>query len=351
MRQYNQNYFSLLASLLHQDIKSIEGLAANINWDHFYTFLVNNSLAVSMFDLCRLPLVKTRVPERIQEHSKFLYFQQWTKNEFLWQETQRLKQVLDEASVDTIFLKGVILADRFYGNMEKRAIGDIDILIKEQDIAKAHHALITNGYVRNSRVFLNDTLCMYFTHHYAYSKKNVDLDLHWALSRHLSYRIDYNQIWHNRQQWQCKGNCFDVLPKEYELVLQILSIFKDAQLGTLHVKSLLDAYVIIRKSVHEIEWPSFLENRRQEGLFLITLNVLNLITSLLTEYDFLELKHVLQDNKKSLCPLPHLEWHKNTSWQSKINNKRWGWRLYDSHPAKSVLWWAASLPFCFAVYR
>jgi hypothetical protein len=349
--QYNQQYFSLLTSLLHSDYTKIENLIANINWDHFYSFLVNNSLAVSMYGLCQKSAVKNLVPERIQQHSKFLYFKQWTRNEILWQETQRIKQIMTKSSIDVIFLKGVIFADRFYGSIEKRAIGDIDILVKKQDIANAHHVLMVNGYIRNSRILLHEKLCMYFTHHYEYSKQNADLDLHWAISSHPSHHIDYDQIWRIKQQWQCQGVPFTVLPGEYELVLQILSIFKDAQLGTLHAKSLLDAYVIMQKIAHGMDWINFFENRRKEGLFLISLNVMFLLSSLLMEIEFPEIQHVLQENKKNLCGLPHLDWQKNTSWQSKISNKYWGWRQYDSNIAKSFFWWAASLPFCFAVYR
>ena len=351
MYHYIKKYFSILTSFLHGDSDKIERLVGDINWDHFYTFLINNSLAVFMHDLCSIEVVNKKVPKNIQKHSKFLYLQQWAKNAILLQETQRIKDIFESISLDVIFLKGVLFSDRFYGSIEKRSIGDIDILVKKKDINIFHHALLKNGYTRDSLIFIHEKLCVFFTHHYAYSKPKVKLDLHWSISRHPSYRINYEQLWLTKRNWRYKDTFFTVLPEEYELVLQILSIFKDAQLGTLHAKSLLDAYVIINKISHKIDWIAFFKNRRQEGLFLISLNVIFLLSKLLIDDEFPELHHVLYKNKKLLSKLPHLYWQKDTSWHSKIRNKFWGIRLYESSAAKSFLWWATSLPFCLAVYR
>jgi hypothetical protein len=53
---------------------------------------------------------------------------------------------------------------------------------------------------------------------------------------------------------------------EYELVFQILSIFKDIELGTIKLKSFADTYMILRLAYGRMRWASFFEQRRSEGI-------------------------------------------------------------------------------------
>jgi hypothetical protein len=88
-------------------------------------------------------------------------------------------------------LKGLYLAKRFYGDIDRHALWDIDILVRKENLPDAQKLLAASGYFRKSNVFLREDLSSYFTHAFDFAKKGVSLDLHWALSSHPSYRLDY----------------------------------------------------------------------------------------------------------------------------------------------------------------
>jgi hypothetical protein len=50
------------------------------------------------------------------------------------------------AGIDVIVLKGAFLAELVYRNIGLRAIGDIDLLVKKEDLGKVKRVLIQLGY-------------------------------------------------------------------------------------------------------------------------------------------------------------------------------------------------------------
>jgi len=293
------------------------------------------------------------LPEELAQHYKSIYMRQWIMNEKLLREMTGLSGLLKKHGAEVIFLKGPIFAQRFYGDIDRRAMGDIDILIEKKNLAFFDRLLVENGFRRISIALFNKRVASRYVHHFEYRKGDIDLELHWVLANHFSFNLDYAKVWGEKQRFLFKGRPFCILPDEYELVFQILSIFKDIDLGTIKYRSLLDCYVALKAVYDTVDWSDFFERRRRESIFPISLNVLDIVLDLFeARGDFLALSRYIDRNPESIKYLDTERKLKLLNGSGGVlNGKRWALGLYQAPLLKSLCWWSASLPFRVAMHR
>jgi hypothetical protein len=351
----NHEYLTLLNLIIKKDSAGMEELleATDLDFDDFSKFVRESHLAGTVYSVLINSELKDLFPSTLIQGLKPSYLMQWTKNENLIKEIEILSELFDGAGIEVVFLKGPFLAERFYGNIDSRAISDIDILVREEEIDYADSLLRKNGFERTSGVFLNKSLCVHFTHHFEYIRGAVDLELHWALATHSSFNLDYDRIWGQKNGFKFGKKHYWVLSDEYELVFQILTIFKDIELGTFKLKSVVDAYMILKGVDENMKWQEFLGYRRTEGLGLISFNTLDLVLSLLDCRDeFNELSACIDQNHKYLTYSTKDEKMRLLGHQKfALRNKSWAFRLYDTSLFNVLLWWSVSLPFRLIVYK
>jgi len=349
-------HLKLLSAAIRENFEEVRNLARNGEFDvkDFADFLTQNKLAGYFYSILNQFRLTPEFPEDFINRIKPLYVEQWRSNEKLIREMLELKMAAQLAGCEILFLKGPFLAQRFYGDIDRRNIADIDILVKSvDDIAVVERLLLQRGFVRQSKVFLRQNLTQHFTHHYEYKKPGFILELHWALQAHFSYRIQYERIWAEKKEFLLKDETFFGLSDSYVLTAIILSIFVDIQLGEVKLKSFVDIYMILKAIDKDIDWKSFFAAKREEGLFLISLNVLDLVVSLLDcRGHFKELCAFIDENRKDVIFQGLASKVGLLNYSSfGINAKSWAFRLYNASWLKSWVWWVISLPFKFSVYR
>jgi hypothetical protein len=98
--------------------------------------------------LCRqLSLVAADLLDRARlQHLKDITRSFGIRNLSLTAELFRITQQLASAGVDVISYKGPVLAAQAYGDLALREFEDLDIILRERDIAKANDVLIGLGY-------------------------------------------------------------------------------------------------------------------------------------------------------------------------------------------------------------
>jgi hypothetical protein len=230
---------------------------------------------------------------------------------------------------------------------------DVDILVRHSDIERADKILLANGFKRRSYLLLGKRATVNFTHHFEYSKPGLKLELHWVLARHFSFRIDYEKLWKQKHAFLFRKKSYGVLAEDQELVMQFLSIFTDIPLGTLALKQFVDVYHIVKKlNYDKAGWECFLEDRKKESLLLISLNVLDLVLSVLgCGGDFPALALVLADYESQIrLKDPALKKKLAVSKKVSLKTRLWAFRLCEANIFQSFAWWAVSLPFRLLAY-
>jgi hypothetical protein len=278
---------------------------------------------------------------------------QWGRQETLVRELAKLSTLLTAAGYEFILLKGPCLAARFFGGIDRREYWDVDVLIRKKDLVAVEHLLLSDAYVRKSAVLLNKTITGCFTHALDFAKPNISVDLHWLLSANAGHHLDYEAIWAERQSFMLRSHRYFVLSEEYQVVLTLISIFKDLERGAAGLKPFVDLYFILSAVSRDLDWEGFLKRRRREKILRISVNILALFMGLFDCHDrFPEVAGAVA-RQQQLVEAVSSE-HRHMLIEAKpgaLRNKLWASGIYDCSRIHVFFWWLMSLPFRLAVHN
>ena len=97
---------------------------------------------------------------------------------------------LKNLGFDFILLKGLHFA-KFYGEIEKRKIKDIDIFVREAEVPKVVENLKKEGYYQKYQP--NILECKMDVYH----KSNFPIEIHWKITNPLYFDIGEDDLWLN----------------------------------------------------------------------------------------------------------------------------------------------------------
>jgi hypothetical protein len=266
-----------------------------------------------------------------------------------------LADTLESAGIDFTLLKGLYFADRYCGGIGNRFSWDLDVLVRREDAARVDRLLRRSGYFRRSAVVLSRALTARFTHAFDYGNERprFSVDLHWLLSRHPSFRVDYDALWDSREPYDLLGRRFQVLSHEYEVVSNALSTFRDIQRGAIRLRAFVDLYRVLEAADAEIDWAGFLERRRDERIAGVTANVLALLLDLFSCADRFPgaAATVARASDLLVAPPDGAARGLFEPGPGALSNRAWTASIYECSRAQVAAWWLVSLPFRMAVYR
>jgi len=320
--------------------------------DDFGRFLRQHRLQLFVFSILEGSPVRKLLPREWLDELKKFSLQQWKRQETLVRELGKLSTLLTTAGYEFLLLKGPCLAARFFGGIDRREYWDVDVLIRKQDLSAVEHLLLSDGYVRKSAVLLNETVTSCFTHALDFAKPNISVDLHWLLSANAGHRLDYEAIWRERQSFTLRNQHYFVLSDEYQVVLYLISIFKDVERGAASLKQFADLYFILDAIGRCLDWEAFFDRRRREKILRISVNILAFFldlfdcrdrfpeASIAVAHEWGLVKSLSSEHRQALIEASPGSW----------KNKVWAAGLYDCSRLHVALWWLASLPFRLAVH-
>lgn len=273
-------------------------------------------------------------------------------NERLLARLRSLSELLERRGVDALFIKGPLFAERFYGSLEARSVADLDILVRTpEDLERVGEVLLDAGFVRSSRILLSKRLSRLFAHHHEFRMDDLPVDVHWALQRHYSFAIDYDRLWRDTTTVDVRGRRVRAASDEYEIVLQILGVLTDLQVGKLTLRSMVDIVHLLRTVDGTIDWREFLAVRSREHLLRPTAFVLHLAMETMccvNEFRRLDaaLKHVIRE----LPPTTLAHDAVLSSRPLDLRQKLLALRIYETPLPAAIAWWTVSLPFRMMAY-
>ncbi len=169
--------------------------------------------------------------------------------------------------VDCMLLKGAYFAHRLYGDLNRRAQYDVDLVVRRSDFRKASRTLRVLGYVERWRDL----------HSVTWKRDAAHIDLHSCFRNVPVYHLDEERIWRDGIPYAIAGVSFRTPSDEDALVLLALSLFQDVGLGSAKLKQLVDANLLAASIDEGFDWPRFFGRRRPEGTLAIAVNVLDLV--------------------------------------------------------------------------
>lgn len=114
-------------------------------------------------------------------------------------ELKRIRARLWEASIPTLPFKGPVLAERLWGDVALRSMGDLDVIVKPADVIRAHQVMLDMGYVPKVEVLpQQERPFVRYEHDRAYVSQvdgNV-VELHWRLfDRYIAFELTDEELW------------------------------------------------------------------------------------------------------------------------------------------------------------
>jgi hypothetical protein len=163
-------------------------------------------------------------------------------------------------------LKGAYLADRVYPT-GVRPVGDLDILVKQEDFGRVERALVAAGFAPVGRG-LAWRFHAYFGGKFKYERTLgvvVSVDVHLKLGPYPYLgRVDPQRLWASAVPCDILGEDALCLCREHLLLHLCLHLFHHGLDGGL--LSAYDISLVLRRSGSEIDWSRFWQEVRAWGL-------------------------------------------------------------------------------------
>jgi hypothetical protein len=138
------------------------------------------------------------VPEDAMEELRTAYHTNAARNLFLTNELLKLMEAFQTDGIDAIPIKGPVLAKGVYGDVTHRQFDDLDILVREGDVALVSELLMDRGYSpvvtsvgSEAETILNEEgECGYVSPDNLYQ-----VDVHWQMVPRSFLDLDHEDLW------------------------------------------------------------------------------------------------------------------------------------------------------------
>jgi hypothetical protein len=145
--------------------------------------------------------VPAAVRSRLKAHGEWIA----RRNLALTGELLRLLHLFERQGISAVPYKGPILALRVYGNLAFRHSGDLDVLVRRQDVRAAKRLLLAEGYRLThalSPAQEATVLGSEYVFEFVHPEKHIQWELHWDLARKLfSFPLESVHLWNRLEEF------------------------------------------------------------------------------------------------------------------------------------------------------
>lgn len=225
--------FICARATLGQDLKEQikEFQKTHLDWPYIFDKAQKDGVFPLLYhNLKKIPGDSYNPPQDILDRLEKHYYRNVARNMGLYHELEKVLKALKKAGIEVILLKGAFLAGAVYPNIGLRPMGDIDLLIRKEDLRKIHKILNSLGYFspHNYQDYLNIPHSPYLNTliYQTLSPIYLFLHLHWHLinsSRPLhayASKIDMDSIW-NKAVPVKVGNMSTMTMSPYHMLIHL----------------------------------------------------------------------------------------------------------------------------------
>ncbi|MBE3039894.1 MAG: nucleotidyltransferase family protein [Chloroflexi bacterium] len=214
----------------------------------------------------------------LAEELKQAYLKNAARNMRLYQELGKLLRRLREQDIAVIALKGAHLAEAVYDNIGLRTMGDVDLLVKKEDLLCVEQELLALGYKPDdcNRVIAQDN------HHFHYTlpKNGLPVEIHWVLvASKFPLQVGIQGLWSRAQPVTLAQ--VPVLALSPADLLLHLCLHTAVHTYDMRIRMLCDIGEVVRRYGTELDWQGIGARARQWGIAHAVYVILRLAQELL----------------------------------------------------------------------
>lgn len=207
-----------------------------------------------------------QVPSAIAQELQRTYFLNASQNLRFSGELIRLIQLFELEGIEVIPFKGPLLAETVYGTVSARQFGDLDLLVRSEDVSRARHLLMAAGYIPEFALE-GKIAAEYLRSEHAFQFQKPDagfvVELHWRFgSRDQAFPLGADAVWQRHELQDFHGHMVRTLASEDLLFYLALHGAKHAW-DRLEWISCLREFILCEGAA--LDWSEILERARSGG--------------------------------------------------------------------------------------
>jgi hypothetical protein len=115
-------------------------------WDELLRQSIRHGVALNLYRRLKTMDPALPVPGSVEQRLRGIYLHNASRNIRFYHESGKTLELLRNAGISVILLKGAHLAEAVYGNIALRAMADVDIMVKKDDLHQTVTLLFQNGF-------------------------------------------------------------------------------------------------------------------------------------------------------------------------------------------------------------
>jgi hypothetical protein len=196
------------------DEKTIREYTSNMKWNSFLQLTMHHRVYPIVY-LKLNQINSSLIPADVMVRLRYHYNSNIIKMMQLTKEMNKICSKLSDSGIDTLLLKGPILAIQLYGDLTHRTSKDLDILIDVEDVERSEEVMTQLGYELEEKHSLNPNWKNKH-HHLSYRHKehSVQIEIHWRLNPYSKGSHSFAQLWKRKNTVQLLNQSFHCLGNE-----------------------------------------------------------------------------------------------------------------------------------------
>jgi len=287
-RQDQENYVeiqfirNILGSFIKGDPEKIKA-DEKVNWKWINNYAINQNL-VSIFLHILNP---ETVPAEIMESWRNLKMRLLYTQIKALRATCKLFSILEDAKIQALSMRGIILSNTIYQSIDMRPMRDVDILIRPVDVERSLKVLRASGIEPYRRCRTQ----------YLYRIDDIKFEIHWSFLTAKRYRFKFgtDKLLESRKKIKTpEGNLYS-LSDENEFIGLILHAFIHHDLYV--ILSLVDMGLFMTQTNIDFDWlAAWGRNSHLTRMLHFSLAYVNYLFNLGQEERLKVFKHTFPSN-------------------------------------------------------
>lgn len=259
----------------HDRLELKQLVSKSLNWHFIISEAFYHGVPSFIYRKLNRPYLTGGIPQKYLSLLKDYYKYTLLKNNLLWNEFYSIYNVLNQAKIKAIPIKGINLLNFVYYDFGLRPMVDIDILIQRSDLLPVEKLLSRLGYHKNTKYYSRDYYEKY-NFQIPFVKVNskdepICCEVHWGIASPRPNRIILSEFWNDIRIETIKGRKLLLLSPENTLFSLILHLRRYNRPFSL--KYIYDVYKILNKFKDNFNWDYLIreskENRLKSILFFV----------------------------------------------------------------------------------
>jgi hypothetical protein len=201
-------------------------------------FLVNERLAVLAYAAIAELQLQALFPRTVWSLLEDQWQQQQARNAALLDGLADIDSAFRAAGIEYRLLKGLYLADRFYGGIQRRFTWDIDLMVRPGDVRHALDVLNSIGFAKPDFSLGLERFAPQVAHALECRRADgLSLDLHWTFRRLPGLTLDCDRLWRESASHAFGTLTCQVPSDEYVLLQLLLGVAADVDRGLCRMRT------------------------------------------------------------------------------------------------------------------